>query len=377
MQNRRDVFSVPGGDTIQMMKTKEALEKKYEDVSIDISTELKPNLDSYDLVHLFNVTRVHETYTQLQNAKRQNKPVVVTPIYHSLVALGNYEKNGRVGLLKLLNTLIPNKTFVEGLKNLIRTIKDPKQFQPTLKQLEIGYVEQQRLVLEEADILFPIAKEEYNCFKEELNISHDRYLVVPNGVDYIENNDLNKKEIDVHGQQITNYILCVARIENRKNQIGLINALKNTNYKIIFVGAKNPKQKKYFQEFIKLIDNKNYFYLGKVDHDKIMNLYKNARVHVLPSWFEVVPLVDIEAALSGCEIVTSKNSYIKEYLGDNAFYCDPSNSESIKENVALAFKNQKNDIELFNKMKSYKWENVIDNSYIGYKEVLKSKNEEM
>ncbi|MED3964051.1 glycosyltransferase [Niallia taxi] len=368
MQNRRDAFTVSGGDTIQMLKTKEALERNFE-VSIDISTELEPDLSNYDIVHLFNVTRVHETYIQLKNAKKQNKPAVVSPIYHSINAIKSYEEHGRVGLFKYLNKLIPNPTYVEALKNLYRSIKDKKQFLPMIKQLKVGYYEQQKYVLEHADLLYTIAEEEFKCIKKELNVTHSRYKVVPNGFDaeIIEEAKADEKVLDFLDNQ--EFILCVARIENRKNQLGLMEALKDTDYKVVFVGARNPKQKEYFNKFSKLIDNKQFFYLGKVDHDKIMNLFSKAKVHVLPSWFEVVPLVDIEAALSGCSIVTSQNSYINEYLTDSAYYCDPLDSNSIIENINLAYNSELQKSDLFEKIKKYKWDYVVENCYQGYKEL--------
>ena len=49
-----------GGDTVQIEKTKEQLEKLG--VEVDISLELEPDLSAYDLVHLTNVTRIQETY---------------------------------------------------------------------------------------------------------------------------------------------------------------------------------------------------------------------------------------------------------------------------------------------------------------------------
>ena len=73
MQNRINVFSAPGGDTIQMLKTKEYLERIGCEVSI--ACDLNPDLKGIDLVHLFNITRINETYMQFKNAQKQNKPV--------------------------------------------------------------------------------------------------------------------------------------------------------------------------------------------------------------------------------------------------------------------------------------------------------------
>jgi len=55
-QNRSDVFKNVGGDTVQMLKIWEHLQK--EGIQVDISTKLKPKLDKYDIVHLFNTTRI-------------------------------------------------------------------------------------------------------------------------------------------------------------------------------------------------------------------------------------------------------------------------------------------------------------------------------
>ncbi|MBA7701117.1 hypothetical protein ES703_109848 [subsurface metagenome] len=67
MQSRVNLFKNLGGDSIQILKTKEYLEKIG--AMIDISTELNPNLSSYDLVHLFNLNRPQEVYEQ---ARRNN-----------------------------------------------------------------------------------------------------------------------------------------------------------------------------------------------------------------------------------------------------------------------------------------------------------------
>ena len=79
MQIRSNAFELSGGDTIQMLKTKEALEKLG--IEVDISLSLRPDVSGYDVIHLFNLTRVQETYVQLKNAKAAHKPVVLSTIY--------------------------------------------------------------------------------------------------------------------------------------------------------------------------------------------------------------------------------------------------------------------------------------------------------
>lgn len=68
IQSRKNFYTLRGGDTVQLLKTKEELEKLG--VEVDISLEYEPDLQSYDLVHLSNVTRIQETYLHVKNAKK-------------------------------------------------------------------------------------------------------------------------------------------------------------------------------------------------------------------------------------------------------------------------------------------------------------------
>ena len=61
-QTRTNLFDAPGGDMVQMLKTKEFLEKRG--VQIDISLDFEPNLEDYDLVHLFNLMEPQDIYLQ-------------------------------------------------------------------------------------------------------------------------------------------------------------------------------------------------------------------------------------------------------------------------------------------------------------------------
>ena len=91
-QSRKTLYSAPGGDTTQLLKTKEYLEKLG--VEVDISLELEPDLTGYDLVHVFNLMRPQELYLQVRNAKRQHKKVALSTIYGPYA---EYEKKARGG----------------------------------------------------------------------------------------------------------------------------------------------------------------------------------------------------------------------------------------------------------------------------------------
>ena len=102
-QTRTNLFDAPGGDMVQMLKTKEFLEKKG--IQVDISLDFEPNLEGYDLVHLFNLMEPQDIYLQLKNAQRQNKKVVLSTIYGLYT---EFERKARGGLFqKVANFLSP------------------------------------------------------------------------------------------------------------------------------------------------------------------------------------------------------------------------------------------------------------------------------
>ena len=78
-QSRKTLFSAPGGDTTQLLKTKEYLEKLG--IEVDISLELEPDLREYDIIHVFNLMRPQDLFLQVRNAKRQGKKIALSTIY--------------------------------------------------------------------------------------------------------------------------------------------------------------------------------------------------------------------------------------------------------------------------------------------------------
>ncbi len=380
MQNRRDHFKQNGGDVIQIENTKKSLEKLF-DVEVDISTSFDVNLEKYDIVHLFNITRVHENVKFMNNAIAQCKPVVLTPIFHDLDAIYKYEENGRYGFIKYINKLLRNQTHREFIKNIAKAIRnsDFEQMGCIFSQLKQGYEKQQKYVVENADFIFPIAESEMVNIKKQLKIEKDKnFIVTPNGIDFnlsYETIDLSVylKNIDFSKRR---YVISVGRIEPRKNQLGVIRALKDTEIGVIFVGDLNKKHKKYCKEFLKNIDSDKYIYLGKVEHNIIMNLYKQVNVSVLPSWFEVTSLVDLEAYLSGLKVVSTKYSYIGDFLGNNIRYCDPADVNSIRESILseLNSPNHYNIRNLEEKISKYNWDYTAEKVYEGYKLVLSNFN---
>ncbi|NJM80127.1 MAG: hypothetical protein HC854_11875 [Flavobacterium sp.] len=132
-QTRTNLYSSPGGDLIQIQKTKEFLEKLY--VKVDVSLEFEPDLSKYDIVHLFNLMDPQDIYLQLENAKKQNKKIVLSTIYGLYT---EYERKARGGLSQIVaNYLTPYQ--IGYLKIILRHYHENRIHKGVFKMIFKGY----------------------------------------------------------------------------------------------------------------------------------------------------------------------------------------------------------------------------------------------
>jgi glycosyltransferase involved in cell wall biosynthesis len=374
MQNRPDAFQVMGGDTIQMMKTAQYLRKLG--IHVDISLELVPKLDNYDIIHLMNITRVKFTYAQLINAKKQKKKVVLSPIYwNTRKAFSAYLKNPLLDFncLYLLRDL--GKDYVSYLMN------GGKFFFNEVGEL----VYNKRLasiVLREVDSLLPNSQREFevleNDFAEVFQNMGKNFFVVPNGVDAdIFKNPSPDRFIEKYG--ISDFVLCVGRFGYRKNQLSLVRALKGLGINVVFIGhapssssyygIKNAIDRLYYQKCKEEADS-SFTFCNAIPHHELSSAYSACKVFALPSFYETPGLSALEAALSGANICITKEGSTQEYFLDLASYCDPYNLISIKNAVLRAFYSPKNDITKKHILENFTWDTVAKKTLKAYEEVL-------
>ena len=93
--SRATLFSVKGGDTVQLNNTAEALRKKGVHVDIGLCNQVF-DYSPYDLLHFFNIIRPADL---LHHAQKAGKPVVVSPIYQDFYG---FEQNNTQGFRHFL-----------------------------------------------------------------------------------------------------------------------------------------------------------------------------------------------------------------------------------------------------------------------------------
>lgn len=365
IQTRANIKEYSGGDKIFIEELKKRLETLGHQV--EISGLLHPNLKPFDIVHCFGLTRVHEAYIQVMHAKNLRKPVVLSPLYEDLT---EWNKKGRYGLLSILYKIFKDINTRELIKTYARALKEPRQRETAHIQRKIGYKRQQHLILQKVDYIIPSSRMEKEAVERDIG-PVKQFKIIPYVID--EKYKDAKPDLFLKNYNKKDFVLSVGRIESKKNQLALIKALRNESPEIVFIGKINPWNKRYVSLFKQAIKKNHILHLDYVSEKMLMSAYAAAKVHVLPSWFEVAGMASLEAGLAGANVVTTDRGYAKEYFKDYAWYCDPSDIQSIRKATLAAFSSPRRLLLKDRILAKYTWKNVIQSFLRVYKKALMKK----
>lgn len=350
---RSTLFTVKGGDTFQVIQTAGCL--KQFGTLVDIKLTHEPiDYNQYNLLHFFNITRPSDI---LPHSIRTSVPYVVSPV---LIDYSNYDKHYRQGLSGMLFRLLPAGA-IEYLKAVARWIKGTEH---ALSATYLWQGQQRSIekILKKCTLLLPNSSLEQQQLVQLYNISAN-YAIIPNGVGdsfFAPNSRIVKDPL---------LVLCVARIEGIKNQLNLIKALNHTPYKLVLIGAPAPNQLSYYQA-CRAIAGPNITFIDHLPQEELIPWYQQAKVHVLPSWFETCGLASLEAGAMGCNIVITEKGYTREYFEDYAFYCDPASPESIRQAVEKAARTPVSGQLRHKIIDHYTWQKAAEKTLAAYKQVL-------
>ncbi|MCI0457149.1 MAG: glycosyltransferase [Gemmataceae bacterium] len=264
----------------------------------------------------------------------------------------------------LLNGLKARTLRIEGQDGKVLTADSPNRPRP-------DYDELQRAVLDEVEYLFPNSYLEMNQLVKALRVFDIPFTVVPYGCAAEVFRDPDPEPF-VKEYGLSDFLLQVGRIEKSKNQLLLVHALRDLGLPVVLIGGELQQG---YLEWCRRYGPKDLLVIPHLPADKLRSAYAAARVHALPSWIETCGMVTMEAALADCNVVVSIAGYELEYYRDLAYYCDPSDVDSIREAVVEAYGNYARDgmqrgllKELI--LKEYTWERAAQTTLHGYRRVL-------
>jgi glycosyltransferase involved in cell wall biosynthesis len=202
------------------------------------------------------------------------------------------------------------------------------------------YRQKFRRACQQADVVVAISEQTkrdivdfYKIKEEKIKViyqsCHRQFYVNDKPNDAIKNTVLKQNNLP------NNFFLYVGTINERKNLLGIMKALKQLKTPINLVvigdgGAYLNEVKKY------VLDNQlsnQIYWLSKVNFADLPAIYASAKALILPSFFEGFGIPIIESLWSGTPVITSVDSCFAEAAGDGALYIEPTDYQAISDAI--------------------------------------------
>lgn len=342
---RPDYREMPGGDVVQLEEMLPYLSEAG--VQCTLTGEAEPDLGQYDLVHTINLDRPEDPYRHGLAALGEGKPMVVSTVHSDLSELLEW---GDPDYWELPDPAVGPP----------RPRRAPPSY-PAEVQARARRQLQRQAIIDWATVYLPNAQMNAEELQATFGLDLSRTVVVPNAAR--ERFFEASPELFVNRHGLRDFVLCVGRVEAKKNQLSLIAALRGSGLPLVIVGRPNPES---YLDLCHRYADENVHFLPALSEEELASAYAAAKVHALVSWIELPGLTTLEAAAAGCNIVSTDRGSPREYLGEMAWYCDPRSTASIREAVRAAYEAPRSPRLREHIRQHYTWRRAAEQTLAGY-----------
>lgn len=204
-----------------------------------------------------------------------------------------------------------------------------------------------------SDILLTNSQMEATVLSEHFGINTSKFYVTRNSISdayfSLGESDLFRKKYQVEGD----FILSVANIDKRKNTHQLVEACKKLDLRLITIGhVKDPIYYSSFKD-----SYSGYMHLESIENEEVLkSAYSGCLLFALPSLFETPGIAALEAASQGARIVITSEGSTSEYFQKYATYVDPMSLESIVLGIESCLNSKRDSNLLKMVVENYTWE---------------------
>ena len=203
-----------------------------------------------------------------------------------------------------------------------------------------------------ADKIIAISQQTKQDIIDFFCIAEEKIEVVYQGCNTIFHypvSDKIKQEVERKYNLPQDYLLSVGSIEERKNLLTLLKALKELpNQRLVVIGNGKTYKNKCLQYISENGLSDRVQFLSNLKSEEMAAIYQNAQMLVYPSIFEGFGIPILEALFSKTPVITSNDGCFPEAGGPNTKYINPYSVDQMK-GAIIEIKNCK---ELREKMKT-------------------------
>ncbi|PLZ01727.1 hypothetical protein CY652_13640 [Burkholderia sp. WAC0059] len=312
-------FHTPGGGEVQLMQYYRYLHKQQ--VGVTLFDVWSPPFRDHDLLHFFSCISGSLHFCGF--VRRLGLPVLVSPnLWITEDRKDQYPVDEIRGMFVVANRVVCNSNA-------------------------------------ECDLLAAV-----------FNIEREKFVTVYNGIDrrFLRpaNPELFRSTFGIDGP----FVLNVANIEPRKNQLNLIHALKAyPELPLVVIG--HVRDRTYAEQcFAEGGDQLRY--LGPLSHDsdELHSAYAACPVFALPSTLETPGLAALEAFACGAPVVVTGEGCAREYFGEGALYVDHDDIEGIRMAIMQGISRRRSLLATLVADANFTWDRCVEQLVEVYRGLL-------
>lgn len=231
-------------------------------------------------------------------------------------------------------------------------------------------------LLHESTLLLPNSHADARQLQTLFSVDESRVRVIPNGIDTdfvgVDPAAFRRRHLQDWPADAP-FVLCVGRIERRKNQLLLAQACLAAKARLVLIGQLAPNTDLDYQQ--RLLDlvaaHGDYLkYLGQLPREQLPNAYAAAAVHALVSTWETPGLTSLEAGLNGCNLVVGEHPTVREYFDGIAtiVHQDAASVQNGIERALAMPRNGQGQAEVI--AQNYTWDRVAELTAKAYRDAM-------
>ncbi len=193
-----------------------------------------------------------------------------------------------------------------------------------------------------ADCVIAISEQTKQDIVQFLKISPEKIQVIYQGCSNIFKERFSSEEKESIRKKLNlpdEFILNVGTIEERKNALTIVKAIKDLDIKLVLIGRKTKyytQIENYVREYG--IEDK-IIHLQGISQRELAIIYQLASIMIYPSIFEGFGIPIIEALFSKTPVITTNSGVFPEAGGPDSIYINPEDEKELEQKIKFLLHN--------------------------------------